>query len=118
MFLENPERIAEAYGFRLTKGDHEILTPVFTNLGAEDMKNLVKAFEALENEVYKRLGQPETLAAVPLDCSRAAAKEVHEAMRLVDLAASCNSRRTKRARPATRRLKESEARQNCEPPPA
>jgi hypothetical protein len=67
LFLENPERIAEAYGFRLTKGDHEILTTVFTNLGAEDMKNLVKAFEALENEVYKRLAQPETLAAVPLD---------------------------------------------------
>ena len=35
--------------------------------GKRSGKNLIKAFEVLENEVYKRLGQQETLAAVPLD---------------------------------------------------
>ena len=64
LFLENPERIAEAYGFRLTKGDYEIMTTVFANLGKEDLEKLVAAFETLENELYKRL-QVETLGVLP-----------------------------------------------------
>ena len=70
LFLENPEEIAEAYGFRLTKGDHEIMTAVFANLGAEDKQKLAQAFEALEIEVYKRL-QPENVAVVqPKRCMK------------------------------------------------
>ena len=66
LFLENPDRMAEAYGFRLTKGDHEILTTVFANLEGDDLNRLVAAFEALEIEIYKRL-QPENLSLVPSD---------------------------------------------------
>ena len=48
---EDPVREAEAWGFRLTKGEGEMLRDMFTG-SAEYIEGLRKKFDALEDQVY------------------------------------------------------------------
>jgi hypothetical protein len=51
-FLANPVATVKKYGFRLTKGEYEMMTAVFNNHDREDLRH---AFENLENKLYRRL---------------------------------------------------------------
>ena len=64
LFLKDPVRIAERYGFRLTKGEYEIMTTVFAKLEDPERERLERAFLALEEELYRRLNI-DTLAVLP-----------------------------------------------------
>lgn len=51
-WLNDPLKIAHEYGFRLTKGEVELMNMIFT----PDLKNeLNKSFETLQNSLYKNL---------------------------------------------------------------
>jgi hypothetical protein len=62
LFLEDPLGTADKYGFRLTKGDFELMTAVFTKLNDRERDCMERAFKALEGELYGKL---ETLAVLP-----------------------------------------------------
>jgi hypothetical protein len=62
LFLEDPLGTADKYGFRMTKGEVEIMTTVFTKLNHEGRERMEKAFRALEHELYI----PLEAAAIPL----------------------------------------------------
>jgi len=54
-FLEDPVKTTKKYGFRLTKGDYQIMTTVFRR---EDFGALDEAFKKLEDKLYYRLELP------------------------------------------------------------
>ena len=62
LFLCDPLGTADNYGFRLTKGDFQIMTAMFTNLNEEERTSLENAFKALENLLY---GKMENAALTP-----------------------------------------------------
>jgi hypothetical protein len=62
LFLKNPLETADDYGFRLTKGDFQIMTAMFTNLNDDERTSLEEAFETLENLLY---GKMESAALAP-----------------------------------------------------
>ena len=55
IFLNDPIGTADKYGFRLTKGDFEIMTTVFANLKEEEKERMERAFKGLEEELYEKL---------------------------------------------------------------
>jgi hypothetical protein len=55
IFLRDPIGTADKYGFRLTKGDFEIMTTVFANLKEEERERMERAFRDLEEELYNKL---------------------------------------------------------------
>ena len=54
-FLDNPVDTADEYGFRLTKGEFEMMKTVFADLTQTEKNALQEAFVALENLLYKQL---------------------------------------------------------------
>ncbi len=54
-FLDDPLGTADAYGFRLTKGDFEIMNTVFYNLTDAEKAELDQVFHALEIALYSKL---------------------------------------------------------------
>jgi len=61
-FLDDPLGTADAYGFRLTKGDFEIMYTVFYNLTDTQKAELDRVFHALEIALYSKL---DAVAALP-----------------------------------------------------
>jgi hypothetical protein len=55
LFLDNPLGTADEYGFRLTKGDFQIMTAMFTNLNDEEKASLEEAFKTLEDMLYSKM---------------------------------------------------------------
>jgi hypothetical protein len=55
IFLNDPIGTADKYGFRLTKGDFEIMSTVFANLKEEERGRMEQAFKDLEEELYMKL---------------------------------------------------------------
>ena len=64
-FLDNPVDTADEYGFRLTKGDFEMMKAMFTDLTPKERVDVEGAFVTLENWLYKKLE-----ANVILTCGR------------------------------------------------
>lgn len=58
-FLANPVDTVDKYGFRLTKGDFEIMETMFANLKPKEKDELEQAFFVLENLLYKKLDSEE-----------------------------------------------------------
>jgi hypothetical protein len=54
-FLDNPVEISDYYGFRLTKGDFEMMNTMFADLSPTEKTALNNAFVALEKLLYKNL---------------------------------------------------------------
>jgi hypothetical protein len=54
-FLDNPVDTADEYGFRLTKGEFEMMKTVFADLTQTEKNALQEAFVALETLLYKQL---------------------------------------------------------------
>jgi hypothetical protein len=54
-FLDNPVDTADEYGFRLTKGEFEMMKTVFADLTPTDKNTLQQAFAALEDLLYEKL---------------------------------------------------------------
>ncbi|MGA7379905.1 MAG: hypothetical protein WBX03_03560 [Terriglobales bacterium] len=55
-FLDNPVEITDAYGFRLTKGDFEMMKTIFADLAPTEKKALQKAFDDLQPLLYQKVG--------------------------------------------------------------
>jgi len=53
--LDDPVQIVDAYGFRLTKGDFEMMTAMFAKLEETDKAHLNQAFQTLENLLYRKV---------------------------------------------------------------
>ena len=51
-FLEDPTDIMDHYGFRLTKGEFEMMQTVFVDITAEEKQQMEKAFAILEDKLY------------------------------------------------------------------
>ena len=64
LFLDNPLGTADEYGFRLTKGDFQIMTAMFTRMNDEERARVEDAFKALENILYSKM-ESAALAAPP-----------------------------------------------------
>jgi len=60
-FLKNPDKTLDEYGFRLTKGEFEMMKAVFGNLTQQKEKKdaLERAFLALQNIVHEHLSKAE-----------------------------------------------------------
>lgn len=54
-FLDNPVDTVDEYGFRLIKGDFEIMKTMFADLPTAEKKALDQAFAALEQLLYRKL---------------------------------------------------------------
>jgi len=60
-FLDNPVDTVDEYGFRLTKGDFEMMKAMFTDLTPTEKADVDRAFVTLENWLYKKLDAHEIL---------------------------------------------------------
>jgi hypothetical protein len=60
-FLDSPVDTVDEYGFRLTKGDFEIMEAMFANLTATEKADVERAFVTLENWLYRKLESKEIL---------------------------------------------------------
>ena len=87
-FLDNPVDTADEYGFRLTKGEFEMMKTVFADLTQTEKNALQEAFVALENLLYKQ-----------------ARPRVSEAVRVVYFPAAGTTRAPRRTEDASRGLK-------------
>jgi hypothetical protein len=54
-FLDAPAQTIRDYGFRLTKGDHELMMQVFGKLTPAERLELDNAFLTLENQLYAKV---------------------------------------------------------------
>lgn len=54
-FLDDPVDTADEYGFRLTKGEFEMMKAVFADLTQKEKEILDQTFLALENVLYNNL---------------------------------------------------------------
>jgi len=54
-FLDNPVDTVDEYGFRLTKGDFEMMKAMFADLTQTEKADVEQAFVTLENWLYKKL---------------------------------------------------------------
>ena len=72
---EDPVKEAEAWGFRLTKGEGEMLRDIFTG-SDEYIEGLRKKFDALEDQVYINTGcaRPCKMTVGPPVCPPSPAK--------------------------------------------
>jgi hypothetical protein len=55
LFLDNPLETADYYGFRMTKGDFQIMTAMFAKLSNEERAALEAAFTAVEVLLYAKV---------------------------------------------------------------
>jgi hypothetical protein len=55
VFLNDPVDTIDRFGFRLTKGDYEMMMRVFTSLDDKEKADLKQAFGVLEDRLYRRL---------------------------------------------------------------
>ena len=71
----DPVRAAEEWGFRLTKGENEMLTQIFTGSPAY-IEELKERFEKLEYQVYINTGcaKPCKMTVAPPVCPPSPAK--------------------------------------------
>jgi len=53
-FLDDPVKITDDYGFRLTKGDFEMMKTMFADLTRAEKEALLEAFGALERLLYQK----------------------------------------------------------------
>jgi hypothetical protein len=54
-FLDNPVEITDAYGFRLTKGDFEMMKTMFADLTQVEKDTYRQAFDDLGRLLYKNV---------------------------------------------------------------
>jgi len=87
LFLEDPLGTADKYGFRMTKGDFEIMKTVFTKLNHEEKERMEKAFHALEHELYRNLEISATPAPVvpPKKCMKPCGWSIYPPRELPEL---------------------------------
>lgn len=57
-FLEDPAQTVKNYGFRLTKGEHELMMTVFGKLSSEEKQGYEDAFSVLQVKLYTKTGCP------------------------------------------------------------
>jgi|HubBroStandDraft_6_1064221.scaffolds.fasta_scaffold931413_1 hypothetical protein len=65
LFLDNPLRTADEYGFRLTKGDFQIMTAMFTRMDDDERARVEAAFKALEDILYAKMDSSALSAPPP-----------------------------------------------------
>lgn len=56
-FLANPSGTIDRYGFRLTKGDYDLMMQVFGKLTPTQIVELDHAFATLQDKLYAKLAQ-------------------------------------------------------------
>ncbi len=56
-FLANPSGTIDRYGFRLTKGDYEMMMQVFGKLTQAQIDEFDRAFAILQDKLYAKLAQ-------------------------------------------------------------
>lgn len=76
--LDNPVDLVDAYGFRFTKGDFEMMKAIFADLEENEKEEMNGAFNKLEGLLYKNLEGMSWICGHPCNMSIYPPGQPHE----------------------------------------